>query len=99
MMSNQYGIFHSFGVEQGTPIMNTHLYLGDSRMKMFTVKDENFKGLLFSYCKDGIDKKALTLEEASEEEQVTLLFDNRRSLSNTIKLLQVLHDQWEWGGE
>lgn len=94
-MSNKYGIFHSLELERDNPIICTHLYLGDGRMKMFPVKDEDFKGLLFSYCKEGVNKETLTLEEAHEYEIVTLLFDNKRSLSNTIKLLQVLHDQWE----
>jgi len=94
-MSNKYGIFHSFELEEDNAIINTHLYLGDGDMKMFPARHESFKGLLFSYCNEGVDKKTLTFEEAFEDNHVTLLFDNKKSLSNTIKMLQVLHDQWE----
>ena len=94
-MSNKYGIFHSLELERDNPIICTHLYLGDGRMKMFPVKDEDFKGLLFSYCNEGVNKEELTLEEAQQDEIVTLLFDNKGSLSNIIKLLQELHSKWE----
>lgn len=91
-MSNDYGIFHSFVKKYS---VNTHLYLGDGRTKMFPVKDEDFKGLLFSHCEDGVNKETLTLDEAYENEVVTLLFDNKESLSNTIELLKELHSKWE----
>jgi len=96
-MDNKYGIFHNIEKQEDTLLIKTYLCQGDGRTKMFPVKDDvdNFVGISCTYCEEGVDIKDLTLEESLQRESVSILFDNKKSLSNMIGLLQTIHDSWE----